>query len=234
MKTMLKALLWDVDGTLIDFPSSERYALRKCFELFGLGECTDEMLSVYSGINRRYWSYLEQGKMRKKQILVSRFEEFFSLYGLPANISSEFNDEFQVRLSEHIEYIDGALETLEALNGKILQFAVTNGTKADQELKLIRSGLNRFFETVFNSEVIGYDKPDRRFFDIVFKQTGLTEPGSTMIIGDSLSSDIRGGIDYGLITCWYDPDLNDIPEGLAMDYHVRSLRQIPSIVESII
>lgn len=124
----VKILLWDIDGTLLDFEAAEKAAIRKCFEIFELGECTDEMLNVYKKINREYWEKLERGEMSKPDILVGRFRDFFEQYGLDVSKTSDFNLEYQVRLGDTVCFYPNALELVTEFKGKILQYAVTNGT----------------------------------------------------------------------------------------------------------
>ena len=111
----IRALLWDVDGTLLDFGASERAGIRQTFASFGLGPCTDEMLADYDRINNKYWEMLERRECTKRQTMVWRFVEFFERYGLTADVEA-FNDEYQRRLPDTIVFRPNAWETLTALN----------------------------------------------------------------------------------------------------------------------
>ena len=139
----IKAVLWDVDGTLLDFLAAEREAIKTCFSLFGLGECTDEMIAQYSAINVRWWQALERGEYTKPEILVGRFAEFFTARGIDTAVAPAFNAEYQLRLGDTIKFCPHALETVQALRGIAAQCAVTNGTKIAQDKKLERSGLDK-------------------------------------------------------------------------------------------
>ena len=226
---MIKAILWDIDGTVLDFLPSERYAIRKCFSIFGLGECTDEMMQEYSYINKKHWHRLETGSMTKEEMLVSRFEEFFSLYKLPVGLAESFNSEYQIRLGDKVFFNEGAEEVLESLLGRYILCAATNGTKTAQKAKLNASGLNRLFDYIFISEDIGYEKPDPRFFEHIFSVLGISNHKEVMIVGDGLTSDIKGGIDSGLITCWYNPT-NDNCDSINPDYIIDSLKKVNEIL----
>ena len=164
---MIKTLLWDIDGTLLDFGKAEAYGIRKCFEQFGLGECTDEMLERYSVINRKYWEALERGELTKSQVLHDRFIEFFSSESVKFNHIDEFNDEYQLRLGDKAFFCDNALETVMSLKGKYRQYAVTNGTIVAQKRKLTQSGLINIFDDIFISDEIGYEKPAIEFFNFL-------------------------------------------------------------------
>ena len=148
----IRAVLWDVDGTLLDFLAAERAAIKTCFSLFGLGECTDEMIAQYSAINVRWWQALERGEYTKPEILVGRFTEFFAARGIDPAVAPAFNAEYQVRLGDTIVFCPHALETVQALRGRVAQCAVTNGTKIAQDKKLARSGLDRLLDRIFISE----------------------------------------------------------------------------------
>ena len=156
---MIKVLLWDIDGTILDFLASEKAAIKKCFEIFELGTCTDEMVGEYSEINCRYWRMLERGEMTKPEILVGRFEEFFEKKGIDVSVAPAFNEEYQVRLGDTICYKPGGREIVDYYKGKLLQCAVTNGTVVAQRKKLTNSGLDKIFDHIFISEEVGYEKP---------------------------------------------------------------------------
>ena len=158
---MIKVILWDIDGTLLNFEMSEKYAIRKCFEICKLGECTDEMLIQYSKINRKYWEKLERGELSKQEILVGRFKEFFEVQGLDIERAEFFNSEYQVRLGDHAFYNDDGEQLVKKFKEMgIRQYAVTNGTAIAQQRKLKISGLDKLLDGVFISDVIGIEKPN--------------------------------------------------------------------------
>ena len=167
---MIKAILWDVDGTLIDFLKAEYVAIKKCFEIHQLGECTDEMISRYSKINKKYWEKLERGELTKPEILVGRFDVFFKTEGIITDCAPEFNKEYQVRLGDTICFRDDGYELIKSLKGQVKQYAVTNGTKVAQDRKLTKSGLIELFDDVFISEELGVEKPGIGFFEKVWGQ----------------------------------------------------------------
>lgn len=227
---MIKVLLWDIDGTLLNFLEAEKVAIRSCFDKFELGICTDEMLSRYSKINRKYWEKLERKEMTKPEILVGRFREFFCEYGLNTDCAEAFNEEYQVRLGDTICFNDNGYELVKSLQGKVRQFAVTNGTYVAQSRKLALSGLGELFEDVFISDQIGYEKPDERFFDVVWERIGECRQDEVMIIGDSLTSDMQGGNNVGILCCWYNPEKVENTKGLRIDHEIQDLQVIPSLL----
>ena len=227
---MVKTLLWDVDGTLLDFVKSEIYGIRKCFEIFGLGNCTDDMLKRYSEINHKYWKMLERGEITKQQVLHDRFVEFFSLEKISFNQIDDFNNEYQLCLGDKVFFCDNAWETVTSLKGKVRQYAVTNGTSVAQKRKLTQSGLIGIFDDVFISDEIGCEKPSVGFFDAVQNKIGRFTHDDVMIIGDSLTSDIQGGNNAGIICCWYNPKQEKNTGGLKIDYEIKDIADILNII----
>ena len=226
----IKVILWDIDGTLLNFEEAEKYAIRACFAQFGLGQCTDEMLSDYSKINRRYWQRLERGEITKPQVLEGRFTEFFGKYGLDMRCAPAFNAQYQISLGDTFCFNEGGLETVQALKGKVSQYAVTNGTRIAQERKLKGSGLADLLDGVFISEEIGIEKPGIGFFQRVWEKIGHFAPDEVMIVGDSLTSDIQGGNNAGILCCWFNPQGKPAPEHLRIDHTISHLNQILDII----
>lgn len=227
---MIKVILWDIDGTLLSFKQAERAAIRACFDQFGLGELTDEMLSKYSSINATYWKRLELGELTKPQVLRGRFEEFFAAYGLDTGCVDAFNAAYQVWLGETVVFNDNGKELVQRFRGKVKQCAVTNGTLVAQRGKLKNSGLDQLLDEVFISDVVGVEKPGIGFFDAVFAAIGHYEKDEVLIVGDSLTSDIQGGNNAGILCCWYNPAGETVPETLRVDYDIRNLNELIAIV----
>lgn len=229
----VKAVLWDIDGTLLDFDKTERYGIQKCFEIFELGACSEVMLRDYAAINLKYWEKLERGEISREQVLLGRFEEFFAKYNLPLHKAAAFNDEYQIRLGDQVFFSDFGLEAVEALRGKVKQYAVTNGTALAQQRKLARSGLDRILDGIFISEHMGAEKPAKAFFERVFQETGTFAPDEAVIIGDSLTSDMRGGNNAGILNCWYNPSGKKNLTDVRIDNEIRSLAEVPVLIEKL-
>ena len=227
---MIKAVLWDIDGTLLNFLKSEKYGIKKCFELFGLGECTDEMVERYSKINQKYWKRLELGEITKQKVLRGRFEDFFALENLGFDLIDDFNGEYQVRLGDKVFFSDNGLETVEALRGRVKQYAVTNGTYIAQKRKLELSGLDKIFDGIFISDKIGFEKPSFEFFDHVRKNIDPYNGDEVLIVGDSLTGDMRGGNNAGYLCCWYNPDGKINNTDIKIDYEITDLKQVIEII----
>ncbi len=228
---MIKTILWDVDGTLLNFHAAEREAIRKCFETFALGPCSDEMLERYSALNDSYWKKLERGEITKAELLVRRFEEFFQSEGVVCGDVAGFNADYQVRLGDTICFNDESYELVKSLRGRVRQYAVTNGTKVAQDRKLSRSGLDQLFDGIFISDVVGWEKPSVEFFEYVLECIEPCEKREMLIVGDSLTSDIKGGNNAGIPTVWYNPAGLPNDKGVTVDYEIRDLREILEILD---
>lgn len=234
--TKYKVFLWDIDGTLLNFLEAEKAALGHCFEKFELGELTDEMLARYSIINKRYWEALERGEISKQEVLVGRYKEFFAKEGLDVSKAEAVNDEYQVSLGDTCVFYDDGYELVKRFKKNIRQYAVTNGTNIAQTKKLRNSGLDQLLDGVFISDRIGFEKPSAEFFDAVFQglqkdiDMGLLpadlKKEQILIIGDSLTSDIRGGNNAGIPTCWYNPFGKENDKGVHVDYEITNLHQL--------
>ena len=230
---MIRILLWDVDGTLLDFKAAESAAIKSLFEEFSLGSCSDDMIRRYSKINEGYWQRLERNELTKPQVLVGRFEEFFREIGVSPAIAPAFNEKYQLRLGDTIVYRDDSFNLVKNLRGKVGQYVVSNGTVVAQNKKLRLSGLGELMDGIFLSEAIGIEKPNRAFFDAVFEVLQPADLSEVMIVGDSLTSDIRGGMNAGTRTCWYNPDRKPLPEGYSVDYIISDLHEVTEIVEGL-
>ena len=223
-------ILWDVDGTLLDFLASEREAIFACFRDFSLGECTDEMLKCYSAINVKWWQKMERGECSHADVKRERFVEFFSIYGLSTDIDA-LNRQFQIELGETVCFQPHALETLRALHGRARQYVVTNGTAAVQHIKLEKSGIINLIDGAFISEEIGAEKPQQAFFNTVLREIGNPPRETVWIVGDSLTSDMAGGAQAGIHCCFYNPNRISRPENLRIDKEITDLSQLLTILE---
>ena len=249
MIEMIRVILWDIDNTILSFDAAEKAALNKEFEEFELGEFNDEMLQRYVSINRKYWQALERGEITKPEVLVGRFEEFFKLYNLPVEKASAFNERYQDLLGDTICFHDDAYNIVKDFKGKVLQCAASNGTKVAQVKKLKNSGLDQLFELIFISEDVGAEKPSIDFFDKVLTDAstwlreneatclesngvyrGELKPSEVIIVGDSLTSDILGGNNAGIKTCWYNPKklVNDM--NVKVDYEIQDLHEVMRLI----
>lgn len=226
----VQAILWDVDGTLLDFLAAEKAAIQALFREFGLGPCTEEMVARYSAINDIYWKRLERGEITKPEVLTGRFREFFAEVGADPDLAVPFNARYQVALGDTIVYRDESLEIVKALHGRVKQFVVSNGTVIAQSRKLRRSHIGDWMDGVFLSEELGAEKPSPAFFEKVFAALPDIPRDEMLIVGDSLTSDMKGGLLAGIPTCWYNPGGQKRPEGMDIDYEIQDLHQVFELI----
>ena len=208
----------DLDDTILDFKKAEAVALKKTLNDFNV-EATDERVALYSAINDKMWKKLEKGENTRAEITVMRFSELFKALNIEVD-AVNVNETYKKNLGIGHFFMPYAVEFLENLKGHRL-FIVSNGTTSVQTGRVKSAGIEKYFEKIFFSEDVGFDKPDKRFFDKIFTEIEGFDKNQAIIIGDSLSSDIRGGENAGIKTCWFNPQSR---EGSA-DYIISSLME---------
>ena len=224
MKKHYSWLWFDADNTLFDYNLAEVTALRNTFQSYGL-PVDDTSMNTYREINKKLWHALEMGEIKQDELRVKRFEQFLEAMGAdgsPEKLSVDYVEQLSLRT----DLIDGALETLQQLRESRRFALITNGLTTVQRGRLSRSPLKDFFEAVIISEEIGVAKPHAEFFETAHKHTGRPPKSDILVIGDSLSSDIRGGIDFGVDTCWFNPYGDPRPDELNITYEIQSLREL--------
>jgi YjjG family noncanonical pyrimidine nucleotidase len=220
----VEVILFDADGTLFDFQRAERRALKEAMASFDLA--CDEAVhpAAYARINRELWQQLEQGRVTGAQLKVERFRRFLDRLG--ASIAADaFSREYLLRLAQGTFLIDGAEDLLAAVRMRFKLAIVTNGLAEVQRPRLARSAIGSSFDTVVVSEEVGVAKPDVGIFRHALRELRHDDPSTVLMVGDSLESDIRGGIDAGMHTCWFNPS------GLANDTAIEPTCEVASLSE---
>ena len=227
---MINTILWDVDGTLLNFEKSEHYALTKCLKNIGV-DANDDMIRRHSGINLAYWKRLERNEVTRDEVLLGRFRDFFSSENITDTDLTSFNAAYQLALGEVFFPNDDSVGLCTRLRQKgIRQYAVTNGSGVAQRNKLQVSGLDKLMDGIFISEDVGIEKPNLAYFEAVFKAIGSINKTETVIIGDSLTSDIKGGNNAGVICWWYNPNGSKNNTGLTVHRIIGDLREIENLL----
>ena len=226
---MIEFLFLDLDDTILDFHKAERIALSNTIRSFGI-EPTEEVLGRYHVINKWHWEQLELGTMTRAEVLVGRFAMLFEERKIPVDPEAVARA-YEKNLGIGHWFLPGAEEAVETLSKKYRLFLASNGTASVQKGRMTSANLYRFFEKVFVSQEIGHNKPSKAYFDACFAAIPDFDPEKAMIVGDSLSSDIQGGINAGIKTCWVNPAHAPAKEGIQPDYEIEALHQLPALLE---
>ena len=212
-------LLFDADGTLLDFDATEKKALRNTFAIYGY-PFTPEMELRYQEINHNLWAAYEDGKISRETVIYTRFKNLFDEFGL----------DDQKQLGRGHDLIPHAMETIQLLHGKVNMCIVTNGVTETQYSRLRDSGLDKYFDKIFVSGEIGYQKPDPAYFSYCFEHMPEVDKNEVLLIGDSLSSDMLGGYNFHIDTCWYNPKEKKNEKNLPITYEIKDLRDLYQIL----
>ena len=218
---------FDLDNTLLDFSAAQAGAIKKLLPLHGI-EVKPEYISIYSDSNLMYWELFERGEIEREEIFEGRFKEFVRRTGIKADTAKMSKDYFYL-LAEGHDVLPGAVEVLEYVNERgYIICATTNGIALTQHKRLKDSGLKKYFDYIFISEETGYQKPQKEYFDYVIDNTPEKDRSKILIIGDSLTSDISGGINSGIDTCWHNRkgSKSDIPT----TYEISNIKELMSIL----
>lgn len=222
-------LLFDADHTLFDFNKSEYLALKSALEELGCPS-TDAHIERYSDINVKYWKMLERGEIDKISLKLARFVEFGREFGFEDKAEA-LSDLYMENLAHESHLFDGALELVEKLSESYRLFIITNGVKSTQDGRFGVSPITKYFEKIFISEVVGAEKPSIEFFDAVANGIEGFDKSRALVIGDSLSSDIKGAINSKIDCIWYNPMKKSAPEGWDITYTVSNFDEILDILK---
>ena len=228
---MFEYLFLDLDDTILDFQKAEALALSKTLRSFGL-EPTETVLKRYNLINKAHWEALERKELTREQVLVGRFQVLFEEMGIavePVSVARAYED----NLSIGHYFLPGAEEAVEALSKKYKLYLASNGTAKVQAGRLKSANISRFFEEVFVSQELGANKPSLEYFEKCFARIPGFEKAKAIIVGDSLTSDILGGQNAGIATCWVNPHHKPRREDIRVDYEIEALSQLEDLLESL-
>lgn len=228
---MIKYLFLDLDDTILDFHKAERLALAKTFREFGLAP-TDEVLDRYHIINIQHWERLERKELTRDQVLNGRFDVLFREMGKSVD-SIAVAKCYEHNLGIGHYFLPGAMETVAELQNHYSLYLASNGTSSVQHSRLTSAGLYPYFNEVFISQDIGHNKPSKEYFDGCFARIPGFDPHLAMMVGDSLTSDILGGIQAGMKTCWVNPKHKPGREDIRPDYEIESITQLPDLLKTL-
>ena len=227
---MIEYLFLDLDDTILDFHKAERIAISKTFQGFGL-EPTEQVLREYHEINIMHWQMLERGELTREEVLVNRFGCLFEKKGIAVDPELCART-YEKNLGIGHYFLPGAEEAVKSLHKKYKLYLASNGTAAVQHSRLTSAGLYPYFEQVFISQKLGYNKPSREYFDACFAQIPGFDPDKAVMVGDSLTSDILGGKNGGMRTIWVNPGHKPCGE-IVPDYEIESITQLERLLETL-
>lgn len=228
---MYEFLFLDLDDTILDFQKAEHIALSKTLASFGIVP-TDAVCARYSSINKAHWERLERKELTRPQVLLGRFSTLLRELGVdadPAAIAGAYEE----NLSHGHYFLPGAEDALKRLFKKYRLFLASNGTATVQAGRLESAGIGPYFEAIFVSEEIGVDKPDPVYFQRAFARIPGFDPRRAIIVGDSLTSDILGGKNAGIATCWVNPGHKPPHPGIRPDFEIEGLSQLEALLEAL-
>lgn len=223
-----KLLLFDADETLFDFKKALTVSLAKSLEFYGV-ECNQKIIQTYDDINEKYWRLYESGKITKEQLQVGRFKDFFKEIKINCN-PKDFDDLYVKNLAMCPYLLCGAEELCSKLSKRYKMAIITNGIAVVQKKRIERSSINGYFEHVFISENAGYQKPDNKFFDYALDFYSDIKRENILIIGDSLTADIKGGNNAGIDTCWFNRGGEKADGDFKIDYEASSYEELKKLL----
>ncbi|MCM3584948.1 YjjG family noncanonical pyrimidine nucleotidase [Mesobacillus maritimus] len=222
-------IFFDLDDTLFDFPKSEQEAFTKVFNQYNIVDNLNLYKQSYREISRKLWSDLEKGKMSIDKLGSERFRRLFLEHELEMD-AVVFNQDYLKLLGEQSPLIQGTEKVMRELSHKRLA-VITNGFTEVQTSRINNSPLKDTFEHLITSETTGFQKPQTEIFDFAFRQLQITNKSNVLMVGDSLTSDIQGGVNYGIDTCWYNPNDKENRTSLKPTYEINNLESLLEIIK---
>lgn len=221
---MITTVLIDVDNTLLDFNECAKATIKKQFEKWNF-EYTEETFPVFKEVNDMLWQKIETGEIDKSTLYQIRWKTIFERVGIDAD-GPAFEQEFRELFSESKQPVSGAYDILEYLSEKYTLCVASNASYHQQIKRLTNADMMKYLTHIFNSEQLGFPKPERKFFDACFERLGNIPKNEVIMIGDSLSADIAGGAAYGIKTLWFNYDHIPVTDDIKADFIVHSLAEI--------
>ena len=222
-------VLFDADNTLLNFDAAESKALAETLVNYGI-EPDAETVQTYRTINEELWRQLEKGQLRREKLMSERFTRFLKAIDA-AGDGAEMNRYYLEQLSIHPDLASPeVLDVLRELSEVATLAVVTNGFQKVQSRRLAESGVENFLEDVFVSEKMDAEKPNRKIFDAALRALGVENREHVLMVGDSLTGDVQGGINAGLDTCWFNPHHQENHGKILPTYEISSLEELYPLV----
>lgn len=225
-----EVIIFDADETLFDFKKSEREALKNTILEFDIEYDENYHLKVYKKINTSIWREFEDGIITQEKLKVERFRR------LSNKLNFEFDEvKFAKSYMKHLSYasflFDDSIKLMQSLSKDYRLIIITNGLKDVQDNRIRKSIISRYFEDIVISEEVGLAKPNPKIFEHALNNINYTAKDKVLIVGDSLTSDIQGGINFGIDTCWFNPNKTVNKTGIKPTYEISNLMELKNILE---
>lgn len=225
---MIKTVLIDIDGTLLDFNKCAKASIISTFKDFNI-DYPEDFYSTFKRINDSLWLRLEKNEITFKELHDTRFNLVLGALGIDFD-GITFELKFREYLGRSVEQVDGALEILKYLSEKYFVAVASNGPFEQQKRRLKLAGFAPYIKEYFVSSAVGHEKPNAGFFEYAFSNTPSKDKEELIIIGDSLTADIAGGENFGIKTCWFNPNNLSVKKGINPTYTINTLLQLKNIL----
>ncbi|MBQ5976971.1 MAG: YjjG family noncanonical pyrimidine nucleotidase [Oscillospiraceae bacterium] len=225
------SIFLDLDNTILDFTWAEKRALFQTLSELGI-EPTEEIRRRYVAWNIYCWEQLEEGKMEREEVLVRRFELLFEEIGVQRDAFAA-RRRYEGLLHEGHRFVPGAEELLRTLSPVHDLYLASNGVASVQHSRIASAGIEPYFKGIFISEELDAVKPQKEFFEACFARIPGFDPARALMVGDSLTSDIRGGINAGIKTCWLNYNNKPGREDIVPDYVIHAITELPALIDSL-
>ena len=221
-------ILFDADETLFHFDAFA--GLQRMFEGYGI-DFSKEQFIEYQLVNKPLWVQYQDNEITAQQLQEIRFEEWAKKVGVTPKA---MNSAFMMAMAEICTPLDGARELLDSLlaNG-VKMGIITNGFTELQKIRLEKTEFSHYFELITISEQVGVAKPDKRIFEHTFSQMGSVDLSKVLMVGDNPDSDVLGGMNAGVDTCWLNATKQACPEGIKPTYTVASLNALQAVLAGV-
>ncbi len=221
-------VLIDIDNTLIDFNKCAAYTIQNIFQKYNL-PYSENTAKTFLNENVKIWKKLENGEITKTYLRENRWNIILNKLSLQGD-GKVFEELFEEGIKNTAFEVDGANDFLEYLHKKHSLCIISNGFRKVQENRLKISGFDKYFKSLFFSEDIGFQKPAKEFFDYCFKELDFPEKNDVILIGDSISADIKGGKNYKIKTVWFNKNNEIAPPEVKPDFEIKYLKEIKDIL----
>jgi 2-haloacid dehalogenase len=229
MEKRYRLILFDADGTLFDYEKSEERALEAALTEEGFPYRREAHRDVYRSINQELWELFEQGGIQAAELRVERFKRFLTVTGISLDPES-ISRRYLKHLAEGAYLYEGVETLIQELRRMYKLGLVTNGLKEVQRNRFAKTSLPEYISCIVVSDEVGVQKPDPAIFQMALREAGETDPKATLVVGDSLTSDIQGGVNAGMDTCWFNPMGKENGTSLSPTYEIRQLVELRDIL----